>query len=55
MILDNNLDFDIVIEDASHFLKDQIISLFMIFKKVRSIGVWSLLSFLLHAIMKINI
>ena len=40
MILDNNLDFDIVIEDASHFLKDQIISLFMIFKKVRSRGLF---------------
>jgi hypothetical protein len=40
MILDNNLDFDIVIEDAGHFLKDQIISLFMIFKKVRSGGLF---------------
>ena len=39
-ILESEIDFDIVIEDAGHFFKDQIISLFMIFKKVRSGGIF---------------
>ena len=39
-ILDKEIIFDIVIEDAGHFFKDQIISLFMIFKKVRSGGIF---------------
>ena len=39
-ILENEIDFDIVIEDAGHFFKDQIISLFMIFKKVKSGGIF---------------
>ena len=39
-ILENEIDFDIVIEDAGHFFKDHIISLFMIFKKVRSGGIF---------------
>lgn len=32
--------FDIIIEDASHSLKDQIISLFMLFKKLNSKGLF---------------
>jgi hypothetical protein len=32
--------FDIIIEDASHSLKDQIISLFLLFKKVKSGGLF---------------
>ena len=31
-------NFDIIIEDAGHFFKDQIISLFMLFKKLNSGG-----------------
>ena len=31
-ILSREVNFDIIIEDASHMLKDQIISLFMLFK-----------------------
>ena len=31
-ILSKEISFDIIIEDASHMLKDQIISLFMLFK-----------------------
>lgn len=37
-IISNNLKFDIIIEDAGHFFKDQIISLFMLFKKLQSQG-----------------
>ena len=33
-------NFDIIIEDAGHFLKDQIISLFMLFKKLNSGGLF---------------
>ena len=32
--------FDIIIEDASHTLKDQIISLFLLFKKISSTGIF---------------
>ena len=32
--------FDIIIEDASHSLKDQIISLFLLFKKIKSGGLF---------------
>jgi len=37
-IIKNNLEYDIIIEDAGHFLKDQIISLFLLFKKLKSKG-----------------
>jgi hypothetical protein len=37
-IISNNLKFDIIIEDAGHFFKEQIISLFMLFKKLKSQG-----------------
>ena len=37
-ILDKNIYFDIIIEDASHMLKDQIISLFMLFPVIKSGG-----------------
>ena len=33
-------NFDIIIEDAGHFFKDQIISLFMLFKKLNSGGLF---------------
>lgn len=39
-ILDKNIVFDIIVEDASHSLKDQIISLFLLFKKVASKGLF---------------
>jgi hypothetical protein len=32
------LEYDIIIEDAAHLLKDQIISLFLLFKALRSKG-----------------
>ena len=37
-IIHRNIKFDIIIEDASHMLKDQIISLFMLFPLVNSGG-----------------
>ena len=37
-ILKKNIIFDLIIEDASHMLKDQIISLFMLFPLVNSGG-----------------
>lgn len=37
-IIENNLEYDIIVEDAGHFLKDQIISLFLLFKKLKSKG-----------------
>ena len=37
-ILSRNIEFDLIIEDASHMLKDQIISLFILFKNLRSGG-----------------
>jgi len=39
-ILNKNVNFDIIIEDASHALKDQIISLFLLFKKISSGGLF---------------
>tara|TARA_A100001015_G_scaffold7242_1_gene8971 strand:- start:5690 stop:6562 length:873 start_codon:yes stop_codon:yes gene_type:complete len=36
--INKNLKFDIIIEDASHMLKDQIISLFMLFKTLNPGG-----------------
>ena len=39
-ILKKKIEFDIVIEDASHMLKDQIISLFMIFPILKSNGLF---------------
>ena len=36
----SNLKYDIIIEDASHFLKDQIISLFLLFKTLKSKGIF---------------
>ena len=38
MIINNNLRYDIIVEDAGHYLKDQIISLFLLFKKLKSKG-----------------
>jgi hypothetical protein len=35
-----NLKYDIVIEDAGHFLKDQIISLFLLFKTLKPKGIF---------------
>lgn len=40
VIIKNNLQFDIIIEDAGHYLKDQIISLFLLFKKLKSKGIF---------------
>ena len=37
-ILKKNIQFDLIIEDASHMLKDQIISLFVLFKNLKSGG-----------------
>ena len=39
-LLDKNIKFDIIIEDASHMLKDQIISLFMLFKTLQTGGLF---------------
>ena len=39
-ILNQNIEFNIVIEDASHMLKDQIISLFMLFPKIKKGGIF---------------
>ena len=39
-ILNQNIEFNIVIEDASHMLKDQIISLFMLFPKIKKGGIY---------------
>jgi len=37
-IIKKNIEFDIIIDDASHMLKDQIISLFILFKILKSGG-----------------
>ncbi len=37
-ILSRNIEFDLIIEDASHMLKDQIISLFILFKNLKPGG-----------------
>ena len=39
-ILSRNIEFDLIIEDASHMLKDQIISLFILFKNLKSGGLF---------------
>jgi len=38
VIVNNDIQYDIIIEDAGHYLKDQIISLFLLFKKLKSQG-----------------
>jgi hypothetical protein len=40
VILEKSLNYDLIMEDASHSLKDQIISLFMLFKKISSGGLF---------------
>lgn len=39
-ILEKNIKFDIIIEDAGHYLKDQIISLFILFKSLKPGGIF---------------
>ena len=39
-ILNQSTEFNIIIEDASHMLKDQIISLFMLFPKIKKGGIF---------------
>lgn len=39
-LLKNDISYDFIIEDAGHYLKDQIISLFMLFPKLKSKGVF---------------
>ena len=39
-LINKKINFDIIIEDASHMLKDQIISLFMLFKLLRPGGIF---------------
>ena len=39
-IFNKNIKFDLIIEDASHMLKDQIISLFILFKTLKSGGLF---------------
>ena len=39
-LINKKIKFDIIIEDASHMLKDQIISLFMLFKLLRPGGIF---------------
>ena len=39
-LLNKKISFDIIIEDAGHFLKDQIISLFLLFRKLNSGGLF---------------
>lgn len=36
----SDFKFDIIIEDAGHYLKDQIISLFILFKSLKSKGIF---------------
>ena len=40
IIINNELNYDIIMEDASHSLKDQIISLFLLFKKISKGGIF---------------
>ena len=40
ILIKNNDNFNIIIEDASHTLKDQIISLFLLFRKVSPNGIF---------------
>lgn len=39
-ILSQNLTFDIIIEDAGHYYKDQIISLFILFRSLKKKGIF---------------
>ena len=39
-IINKKIEFDIIIEDAGHLLKDQIISLFLLFKKLKPGGLF---------------
>ena len=39
-VINPNIKFDIIIEDASHYLKDQIISLFILFESLNSKGIF---------------
>lgn len=39
-ILNHNLTFDIIIEDAGHYFKDQIITLFFLFKSLKPKGIF---------------
>jgi hypothetical protein len=39
-LLNNKINFDIIIEDGGHFFKDQIISLFLLFRKLNSGGLF---------------
>ena len=39
-ILSKNLSFDIIIEDAGHYYKDQIISLFILFRSLKKKGIF---------------
>ena len=39
-IINKNIEFDLIVEDASHMLKDQIISLFILFKTLKSGGLF---------------
>ena len=39
-LLNKKISFDIIIEDAGHFIKDQIISLFLLFKKLNPGGLF---------------
>ena len=39
-LIKKNIKYSIIIEDASHMLKDQILSLFMLFKKLESGGIF---------------
>ncbi len=39
-LINKNIKFDIVIEDASHMLKDQIVTLFMLFKILKPSGIF---------------
>jgi len=40
ILVNKDINFDIIIEDASHSLKDQIITLFLIFKKITPNGLF---------------
>ena len=39
-LINKEIKFDIIIEDASHMLKDQILSLFMFFKILKPGGIF---------------
>ena len=39
-IINKNLNFDLIVEDAGHYFKDQIISLFMLFPTLNSKGIF---------------